>query len=57
MNTALNILLAALIGSLLVINFFLGQLIITLITYFSQKTSCLRKFYSNVPDRQDRDDK
>ena len=42
MSFALEVLICVLIGSLLVINFFLGQLIVTMITHFSEKTRLLR---------------
>ena len=49
MNIVLTVLLCALIGSLLVINCFLGQLIVTMTFYFSEKTRILRR--SSFPDK------
>lgn len=51
MSFALELLIGMLIGSLLVINFFLGQLIVTLTTHFSEKTRQLRREqYSDPQD-------
>lgn len=49
MNIVLTVLLCALIGSLLVINCFLGQLIVTMTSYFLEKNRALRR--SSFPDK------